>query len=55
MNAAEQRELILQGVMMGGRGMGMGGMMGMGRAVWAINGTSMTGDGHAGMPLLKTL
>lgn len=55
LNAAEQRELILQGVMMGGRGMGMGGMMGMGRAVWAINGTSMTGDGHAGMPLLKTL
>jgi FtsP/CotA-like multicopper oxidase with cupredoxin domain len=34
---------------MGGM-MSMGGMMGMGQgAVWAINGTSMTGDGHAGM------
>ncbi len=51
---AERRELILQGGMMGGRGMRMGGM-GMGRAVWAINGMSMTGDGHAGMPPLTTL
>jgi FtsP/CotA-like multicopper oxidase with cupredoxin domain len=33
-----------------------GGMMGMGHgASWAINGTSMTGDGHAGMPPLLTL
>lgn len=54
---AERHELTLQGGMMGGMsGGGMGGMMGgmgmmgMGRgAAWAINGTSMTGDGHAGM------
>lgn len=39
------------GGMMGMGGMmGGGGMMGMGHpAVWAINGLSMTGDGHAGM------
>ena len=44
-------------------GMGMGGMCmgGMGRAgagdfaAWAINGVSMTGDGHAGMAALRTL
>ena len=55
LKAAEHRELILQGGMMGGRGMGMGGMMRMGRAVWAINGTSMTGDSHAGMAPQSTL
>ncbi|ACE91174.1 probable multicopper oxidase protein [Rhizobium etli CIAT 652] len=57
--AAERHELTLQGGMMGGGGMaGMGGMTGggmvrgmmdMGGAAWAINGMSMTGDGHAGM------
>jgi len=54
---AERHELTLQGGMMGGGAMmGMGGMMGMGHgASWAINGTSMTGDGHAGMPPLLTL
>lgn len=53
---AERHELILQGGMMGGmmrggRGRGMmQGMMGMGDgALWAVNGVSMTGDGHAGM------
>lgn len=51
---AERQELVLQGGMMGGMG-GMMGMSGMGRAVWAINGTSMTGDGHAGMPPLRVL
>lgn len=51
---AERQELVLQGGMMGGMG-GMMGMPGMGRAVWAINGTSMTGDGHAGMPPLRVL
>ncbi|MFG1377253.1 multicopper oxidase family protein [Xanthobacter sp. VTT E-85241] len=56
----ERHELTLQGGMMGGGGMvGMGGMMGGGMmrgmmgmgggAAWAINGMSMTGDGHAGM------
>jgi FtsP/CotA-like multicopper oxidase with cupredoxin domain len=56
LKSAEQRELVLQGGMMGGRSMrGMGGMGGMGRAVWAINGMSMTGDGHAGMPPVSTL
>ena len=35
---------------------GMGGMRGMGHdASWAINGMSMTGDGHAGMQPLLTL
>jgi FtsP/CotA-like multicopper oxidase with cupredoxin domain len=34
---------------------GMGGMSGMGQAVWSINGTSMTGDGRAGMASLFTL
>jgi len=47
---AERYELVLQGGMMGGGMMG-----GMGHAVWTINGTSMTGDGHAGMPPLRTL
>lgn len=50
--------------MMGGGGMmtqGMGGMSGgmgsgmHGRAIWSINGMSMTGDGHAGMPPMVTL
>ncbi len=55
--SAERHELRLQGGMMGGGAMmGMGGMMGMGHgASWAINGNSMTGDGHAGMPPLLTL
>jgi FtsP/CotA-like multicopper oxidase with cupredoxin domain len=54
---AERHELRLQGGMMGGGAMmGMGGMMGMrGGASWAINGHSMIGDGHAGMPPLLTL
>jgi FtsP/CotA-like multicopper oxidase with cupredoxin domain len=59
--SAERHTLTLQGGMMSMAGMsGMGGMMGggmmgmghmgMGKsAVWAINGMSMTGDGHAGM------
>lgn len=56
--AAERHEVVLQGGMMsgmtgGGMMQGMGGMMG--RAVWTINGTSMTGDGHADMPPLFTL
>jgi FtsP/CotA-like multicopper oxidase with cupredoxin domain len=63
MAAAERRELILQGGMMSHTaaddmktGMpGMGAMSGMGQAVWSINGTSMTGDGHAGMASLFTL
>jgi FtsP/CotA-like multicopper oxidase with cupredoxin domain len=38
-------ELKLQGGMMSD----MGGMAGMSHAVWSINGTSMMGDGHAGM------
>jgi FtsP/CotA-like multicopper oxidase with cupredoxin domain len=55
---AERHELTLQGGMMGGGGMsGMGnmGMAGMGHAAWSVNGTSMTGDGHAGMKPLETL
>ena len=65
LSAAERRELTLEGGMMsgmmasgtagGGMMQGMSGMMGMGRAIWSINGTSMTGDGHAGMPPLFTL
>jgi FtsP/CotA-like multicopper oxidase with cupredoxin domain len=47
--SAERRQLVLQGGMMGG------GMMGMGMAAWAINGMSMTGDGHAGMAAVATL
>ena len=53
---AQRQEIVLQGGMMGGGKLnGMGGMMGMatpgmgGGAAWAINGMSMTGDGHAGM------
>jgi FtsP/CotA-like multicopper oxidase with cupredoxin domain len=55
---AERHELKLQGGMMGGgamagmRGMGMSGMS---HGTWAINGHSMTGDGHAGMAPLATL
>jgi FtsP/CotA-like multicopper oxidase with cupredoxin domain len=49
--SAVRYELKLQGGMMSG----MGGMSGMGHAEWAINGASMTGDGHAGMPPLLTL
>lgn len=52
LKVAERRQLVLQGGMMGGGG--MMGMRGMGNAAWAINGLSMTGDGHAGMdPLAK--
>ena len=47
---------------MGGIGMGGMGMGGMGQtpgaggfAAWTINGVAMTGDGHAGMPALRTL
>jgi FtsP/CotA-like multicopper oxidase with cupredoxin domain len=64
--AAQRHELTLEGGMMsramgggmmsgGGMMHGMGGMSGMGRAIWSINGTSMTGDGHAGMTPLFTL
>src|SRR5262249_30036083 len=55
--SAEHHVLTLQGGMMGGGAMmGMGGMQGMSHsASWAINGQSMTGDGHAGMPPLLTL
>jgi FtsP/CotA-like multicopper oxidase with cupredoxin domain len=56
---AERHELKLQGGMMGGgamAGMGGMGMRGMDQdASWAINGLSMTGDGHAGMAPLLTL
>jgi FtsP/CotA-like multicopper oxidase with cupredoxin domain len=56
---AERHEFRLQGGMMGGgamAGIGGMGMPGMDHdASWAINGTSMTGDGHAGMPPLLTL
>jgi FtsP/CotA-like multicopper oxidase with cupredoxin domain len=59
---AERYDIELQGGMMGGgMMMGMGGMNGMatpgmdGRAAWAINGMSMTGDGSAGMKPLLTL
>lgn len=52
--SAERHTLTLQGGMMSMAGMpGMNGMMGGGMmgggAVWAIDGHSMTGDGHAGM------
>ena len=50
--SAERRLLVLQGGMMGGMG-GMGGMMG--KAIWAINGMSMTGDGQPGMAPVTTL
>lgn len=54
---AERRELSLQGGMMSAMGAGMmSGMMGTGGgATWAINGVSMTGDGHANMQPLLTL
>ncbi|WP_245319648.1 multicopper oxidase family protein [Mesorhizobium temperatum] len=59
---AERQEIVLQGGMMGGGKLaGVGGMMGMGmpgmngEAAWAINGVSMTGDGHAGMAPQFTL
>ncbi|MER9401507.1 multicopper oxidase family protein [Mesorhizobium sp. M0615] len=59
---AERQELVLQGGMMGGGKLaGVGGMMGMatpgmnGTAAWAIDGMSMTGDGHAGMAPQFTL
>ena len=59
---ALRQEIVLQGGMMGGGKLsGVGGMMGMampgmnGGPVWAINGTSMTGDGMAGMQPLFTL
>ncbi|WP_183264743.1 multicopper oxidase family protein [Aminobacter niigataensis] len=63
---AERHEMVLQGgmpsmrnMMGGGKMQGMsgmqGGMAGHGRAIWSINGTSMTGDGHAEMPPLITL
>ena len=45
---AERHELKLQGGMMSMQGMSLS-------ATWGINGTSMTGDGHAGMPPLLTL
>lgn len=52
--AAERHELSLEGGMMGGMRRGMGGMMGRGPAR-AINGMSMTGDGHAGMEPALTI
>lgn len=53
--AAERHELTLQGGMMSaGIGGGMGGMMNTRAAAWAINGMSMTGDGHAGMEAALT-
>ncbi|CAN7661545.1 multicopper oxidase family protein [Pararhizobium sp. LjRoot255] len=53
--AIERHDLTLQGGMMSGMGGMQGGgmmhgMMGMvGSPTWAINGMSMSGDGHAGM------
>jgi FtsP/CotA-like multicopper oxidase with cupredoxin domain len=53
---AERHELHLQGGMMGGGTVAGMGMSGLDRsATWAINGMSMTGDGHAGMAPLLTL
>ncbi|RWK02945.1 MAG: multicopper oxidase family protein [Mesorhizobium sp.] len=59
---AVRQEIVLQGGMMGGGKLaGVGGMTGMGMpgmnggAAWAINGMSMTGDGHAGMAPQFTL
>ncbi|HEX4569939.1 MAG TPA: multicopper oxidase family protein, partial [Dongiaceae bacterium] len=48
---------MMGGGMMGGGMMGNGGMSmgGMGSPAWAINGSSMTGDGQAGMTPLLTL
>jgi len=53
--AAERLELTLDGGMMSRMMAGAGMMHGMGQAVWSVNGTSMTGDGHAGMTPLFTL
>src|SRR5216683_5184273 len=51
---ADSHSLTLQGGMMSGRG--MGGMRDSEHGgIWAINGHSMTGDGHAGMEPLLTL
>ena len=57
-----KQEIVLQGGMMGGGKLkGIGGMMGMampgmgGGPIWAINGTSMTGDGGMDMAPLFTL
>jgi FtsP/CotA-like multicopper oxidase with cupredoxin domain len=62
LGSALRHEIVLQGGMMGGGKLaGIGGMMGMGMpgmnggAAWAINGMSMTGDGHAGMAPQFTL
>jgi len=62
LDRAVRQEIVLQGGMMGGGKLaGVGGMMGMampgmnGGAAWAINGMSMTGDGHAGMAPQFTL
>jgi len=54
---AVRHEIVLQGGMMGGGKLkGVGGMIGMdGGPAWAINGMSMTGDGHAGMAPIFTL
>ncbi len=53
---ADRHVLTLQGGMMGGAGTSGMGTQGMSHgATWAINGTSMTGDGHAGMAPLLTL
>ena len=52
--AAERHDMVLQGGGMSGMGMMGGGMM-RGGAIWAINGTSMTGDGPDGMPPMLTL
>lgn len=51
LKSAIVHDVHLQGGMMSGTG--MGGMMGMGgKADWAINGQSMTGDGSTDMPPL---
>ncbi len=56
LTTAQRHELRLQGGMMGGGAMaGMGGMSNMSHAIWAINGSSMTGDGQTGMAPLLTL
>ena len=56
LTTAQRHELRLQGGMMGGGAMaGMGGVSDMSHAIWAINGSSMTGDGQTGMAPLLTL
>jgi FtsP/CotA-like multicopper oxidase with cupredoxin domain len=53
---AVRHALTLQGGMMSAGGTGGMGMQGMDHgATWAINGHSITGDGHAGMAPLLTL